>query len=307
MDVPKQTKKPFFAKGSASLYIMGGICVSFIIAFNYVPLAGWIIAFFDYKPGMNFSQMTWNEFKSFKFLFSSAGVFQPLKNTLIFSFIGLGLAWLTPVVAILLSEMNSKKAKSLVQTIITFPNFISWVLVYSLAFALFSQTEGIVNLFLMRNGLINKPLNPMGNADIVYTFQTTLNLWKNVGFGCIIYLAALTGIDPELFDAADVDGAGRFQKMIHIKLPGILPTFFILLILGIGQLLNNGFEQYFIFRNGIVQDKIMVLDLYVYLQGIYMNNYSIATATSIVKTLVSILLLTSANLISKRVRGVSIL
>ena len=283
---------------------MGGLCFLFVLLFAYAPLAGWIIAFANYKPGMSLSQMKFAGLSNFKLLFQFTTAMRPLLNTLIFSSIGLICTPLSPIIAILLSEIKAKKYKSAIQTFITFPNFISWILVFALAIAMFSS-DGVINQLLKGAGL--SPVDPNGSLKAVYLYQTLLSLWKGAGFGAIIYLASLSGVDPEQYDAVDVDGGGRWAKIVHVKLPSLYPTYFTLLILQIGQFLNNGFEQYYAFNNGMVQDHIMVLDLYVYVMGISMHNYGVATAIGMMKTVVSFFLLTTANYASKRVRGEAIL
>ena len=223
------------------------------------------------------------------------------------SCLGLMCSPLPAFFAISLSEIRFKKISRFIQTATTFPNFISWVLVFSVFYAMFSPNDGVVNKIFLALKIIDQQANPIGNPDIVYFFQTGIGLWKTIGFSAIIYLASLAGIDPGLYDAAEVDGAGRFRKIIHIKIPSLYPTYFTLLILAIGQMLNNGFEQYYLFYNGLVGDKIEVLDYYVYRLGILGNGYPLATAIGITKTAISVFLLVCANSLSKRVRGVSIL
>lgn len=290
-----------------SLYVMAIICLSFVVVFAYLPLLGWFIAFFNYKPGLKFSQMEFKGLDYFILALKQPDLLRVLKNTLVFSFLGLLASPIPVIFAIALSEMRFKKTSRMIQTVTTFPNFISWVLVFTIFFALFSAGDGAVNKFLLAMGYKGKPLNPIGNPNIAYSFQTGIGVWKGMGFNAIIYLAALSGIDPGLYEAAEIDGASRFQKIIHIKIPGLMPTFFTLLVLSIGQMLNNGFEQYLMFYNGLVGDKLEVLDYYVYRLGLLKTNYSIATAISMMKTVVSVALLYGANKLSKKVRGVSVL
>jgi putative aldouronate transport system permease protein len=290
-----------------TLYIMAISCFAFVAVFSYIPLLGWSIAFIDYKPGLKLSQCEFVGLKYFILALRQPDLLPVLRNTIIMSFLGLLCSPLPAFFAISLSEMNSKKFSKLIQISTTFPNFISWVLVFSVFYAMLSPNDGVVNKILLSLHIIEKPMNPIGNPDIVYLFQTAISLWKSIGFSAIIYLAALTSIDTGLYDAAEVDGAGRFAKIIHIKIPGLYPTYFVLLLLSIGQFLNNGFEQYYLFYNGLVGEKIEVLDYYVYRLGIVGNGYPLATAIGIAKTVISVLLLTGANNLSKRIRGESIL
>jgi len=210
------------------------------------------------------------------------------------------------IFAILLSELPFNRFKRVVQTITTLPNFVSWVIVFALAFAIFSN-EGLWNTFFTGLGWLQQPVNVLGNEDITWVFQTLLVIWKSLGWNAIIYLAAIAGIDSELYDAASVDGAGRFSRIMHITVPGILPTFIVLLLLSASNLLSVGFEQYLVFYNPMVADKIEVIDYYVYRMGLVAQDYSFTTAVGIMKTLVSLLLLFSINTLAKRIRGESII
>ncbi|QGR00021.1 sugar ABC transporter permease [Paenibacillus psychroresistens] len=284
-----------------------------LIAFLYVPLYGWIYAFFKYRPGVPLSGSPFVGLEYFRVAFGDKEVLLVLRNTLVLSFLTLLCTPLPAIGAILLSEIPSKRFRNFLQTVTTIPNFISWVLVYSVFFSIFSINDGLLNQLLFKLHLINDPTNFLGDADMAWYFQTAVGLWKSLGFSMIIYIAAIAGIDPSLYEAAKVDGAGRFQMMRHITVPGIAPTFMVLLILGIGSLLSGGsfvgnaFEQYFVFNNQLVTDKLMVLDLYVYRIGLQFNDYSFSIAIGMTKTIVSLILLFSVNWISKKIRGQSII
>lgn len=295
------------SSGKRTLLFMTIPCIIFVALFAYLPLAGWVIAFFDYKPGLNLLNVPFVGLKYLIMAYKDTEMFPVLRNTLVLSFLGILSSPLAVVFAILLNEMRSKKIRKFVQTTTTLPNFISWVLVYALFYIIISSNDGMLNSVLLNLKIIDQPLSPLTNPDIVWPLQTAIGIWKNLGFGSIVYIAAITSIDPELYDAAFVDGAGRFRRIWHITIPGLIPTFITLLLLSIGNLLNTGFEQYYLFNNGLVQEKIQVLDLYVYRIGIYLNNYPMSTAIGISKTLVSGILLIFANWLSKRLRGQSIL
>ncbi|NLD87052.1 MAG: sugar ABC transporter permease [Clostridiales bacterium] len=275
-----------------------------VFMFSYVPICGWIISFYEYRTGVPLFENEFVGFKYFKLFFTDKQVLRVIKNTLIFSGIGYALAPLPMVFAILLNEIKSTRFRKIAQTITTLPNFISWVIVYALAFALFS-TDGVVNEVLKMFGS-DKVTNLLTNKDIVYLFQTIISQWKGLGWGSIIYIAAIAGIDQELYEAAAIDGAGRFGSAIHITLPGLMPTFITLLILSISNLINTGFQQYFVFKNSVVYDKLEVLDLYIYKQGLQIFDYSYSTAVGMIKSVISIVMLTIANIVAKRVRGNSI-
>ncbi len=300
-------KNSLAAKDGKKLFIMAIPFILFVIAFSYVPLFGWIYAFVDYQPGIPLFDSEFVGFKYFEILFDDMPtLIRVLRNTLVMSFLGILISPLPAIFAILLTELPSRKFKRIVQTTTTLPHFVSWIIVYSLAFNIFS-IEGLFNDVFMSLGWLDKPTNILANGDAVWFFQTGLGIWKGLGWSSIVYFAAIAGIDSELYDAASVDGAGRFHKIIHITIPGISATYIVLLLLDISKLLSVGMEQYLVFYNSIVADKIEVLDYYVYRLGLISNDYSYATAVGILRTIVSLTLLFTVNAISKKFRGSSII
>lgn len=279
---------------------------AFVFAFSYVPLFGWVYAFIDYKPGISLMDSPFVGFKYFHILAQDwPTLVRVLRNTLAMSFLGILCAPLPAIFAIFLTEVPSTTFKKIVQTTTTIPNFVSWIIVYSLAFNIFS-IEGVFNQVMLNLGIISSPTNILANEDAVWLFQTALGIWKSIGWNAIIYFAAIAGIDAELYDAASVDGAGRFQKILHVTVPGISSTFIVLLLLSASNILSVGLDQYLVFYNSMVADKIEVIDYYVYRLGLITNDYSYATTVGILKTLVSITLLFSINCLSKKVRGYGI-
>lgn len=278
--------------------------------FCYFPLHGWIYAFFDYKPPLKLSQCAFVGWQWFKMLFSSptqvAQMIQVMKNTFIMSFLGIAISILPLFFAIFLNEIECKWYRKLVQTLTTLPNFISWVLVYAIAFSFFAS-DGMINNMLRDAGIIANPIKFLDSDKHIYLAMVLWQIWKTVGWNAIMYLASLSGIDQELYDAAKVDGAGRFQLMRHITLPSLMPTFFVLLMLSVANFLNNGMDQYYVFQNAFNKNKIQVLDLYVYNIGMTGGNVSLATVISMLKSVISVTLLTVVNWISNRVRGESIM
>lgn len=277
-----------------------------VFAFSYIPLFGWIYAFFNFKPGIPLGKTPFVGLEYFKLIITDIDMVRVLGNTLIMSFLGVACSVLPIVFAIMITELRFSFVGKIVQSATTLPNFISWVIVYSLAYTMFSS-DGVVNQILLNIGVISEPTNILGNNGAVWMFQTALGVWKTLGWNAIIYLAAIAGIDDELYDAADIDGAGRFGKIRYITLPGVAPTFFVLLLLAISNILSAGFEQYLVFYNSLVADKIEVIDYYVYRIGIVTNDYSYGTAIGMTKSVVSVLLLFLVNLLSKKVRGSSII
>lgn len=296
--------------GGKKLFLM---TLPFLIAtfiFSYVPLFGWSFAFFDYKAGHKLLDTNFVGLKYFLVPFSNPilrdDIVRVLRNTLVMSFLGMATSILPMIFAIFLGEISSKRYRKAVQTLTTIPHFISWVLVYSVVWSLFSINDGLVNNVLLKFGLIETPIAFLGTSKNVWITQWAYGQWKNLGWNAILYISGLTSIDTELYEAAEIDGAGRFSKMLYITVPGLLPTFFVLLMLSIGNLLNNGMEQYYIFQTAMNKEYIEVLDLYVYNQGIQGNNISYATAVGMTKSIISLILLFTANWFSKLVRGDSI-
>ena len=279
-----------------------------VFLFSYFPLHGWIYSFFDYKPPRALSDCEFVGLQWFKMLFTNktqvTQLIQVMKNTFAMSLLGIATSILPVGFAIFLNEIKCKWFKTFVQTFTTLPNFISWVLVYSVAFSLFSST-GMVNTFLQNLGVITEPLKFLDSDSHTYLWMLLWNTWKGLGWGAIMYLASIASIDQELYEAASIDGANRFQLIKNITLPALMPTFFIMLMLAISNFLNNGMDQYFVFQNSFNKEHIQVLDLYVYNIGMTGSSYSLATAISMMKSIVSVALLTIVNLVSKKTRGES--
>ncbi|WP_108994367.1 ABC transporter permease [Paenibacillus agaridevorans] len=279
-----------------------------VLLFSYVPLFGWLMAFQDYFPGSPILGQNFVGLRHFERILADEQFMLALRNTLVLSFLSLITSPAPMLLALLLNEIRKLWFRKFVQTVSSFPNFISWIIVYSIFFSFFSIDEGAFNRLLLDLGLISTPKDVLADSGFAWYFQTLVGMWKGLGWGAIIYLAALSGIDQELYEAARVDGASRFHEALHISLPGMMPTFVVLFILGIGNLLaGGGFEQMFTFMNPMVMDKLENLDTYTYKIGLQGLSFSYATAVGVMKSIVSILLLIAANAISKRVNGRSIL
>ncbi len=281
-----------------------------VFLFSYFPLHGWLYSFFDYKPPKSLGDCEFVGLQWFQMLFANktqvSQLIQVMKNTFAMSSLNILTSFLPLAFAIFLNEIKCKKFKTFVQTFTTLPNFISWVLVYSVAFSLFSST-GMVNTLLENAGIITDPIKFLDSDTHTYLWMLLWNTWKGLGWGAIMYLAGIAGIDQELYEAASIDGANRFQLMRHITLPALMPTFFVMLMLAISNFLNNGMDQYFVFQNSFNKEHMQVLDLYVYNIGMTGGSYSLATAISMLKSIVSVVLLTLVNFVSKKTRGESII
>lgn len=281
-----------------------------VFIFSYLPLYGWAYAFFNYKPGRDLFACEFVGFDNFRMMimdsYALRNIIRVMKNTFGMSFLGIATSAFPMIFAILLSEIRHKPYRKLIQTSVTIPNFISWVLVYSIAYSMLSVNDGFINRMLISLGILQEGVNFLASPRHVWLSMMLWGMWKGLGWSAIMYIAALTSIDEELYEAARIDGAGKFQLIWHITLPGLLPTYFVLLIMSIANLLNNGMEQYYIFQNAMNKESIEVLDLYVYNQGMVGYNYSFSTAVSMLKSIVSIVLLFTANTISKLVREESV-
>jgi putative aldouronate transport system permease protein len=281
-----------------------------VFLLSYLPLSGWIYSLYYYKPGLPIGPDNFVGLDNFRMIiqdkYAVEDILRVLRNTFAMSFIGLVTSPLPMIFAIFLSEISRITYRRVVQTVTTVPNFISWVLVYAVAYAMFSVDDGFVNRVLMRLGLTDQGIAFLASRDNVWLSMWLWGTWKGLGWSAIMYIAAITSIDQELYEAARVDGAGRFACIWYITIPGLLPTYFVLLILSIANFINNGMEQYFVFQNPMNKDWIEVLDLYVYNQGFVGINYSYSIAVGILKSVVSLILLFLANGASKLFRKESI-
>ncbi|MDO4866241.1 MAG: ABC transporter permease subunit [Clostridia bacterium] len=284
-----------------------------VFLFAYQPLYGWSYAFFNYKFGIPLNQQEFVGLKWFTEMFTNAAnrenIVRVLKNTFGMSGLNLLTSWMPMIFAVFLNEITNSRFKKTVQIFTTLPNFISWALVFSFAMCLFAMDTGIFSKFMLGIGAIDEPVVWLNSSSHIWLKMWAWSTWKGLGWGAIMYLAAISGIPVELYEAAKVDGANRWHQMRYITLPSLLPTFFVLLMLSISNILNNGMEQYLVFQNPMNKQSIEVLDLYVYNITIASGGttlHSFATAIGILKTIVSVTLLFSANFVSKKLRGESI-
>jgi putative aldouronate transport system permease protein len=280
-----------------------------LAVFAYYPLYGWIYAFFDYNPPIPLSKSPFVGFMWFRSLVENRvkvnQLLQVVMNTFGISGLNILFSWLPMMFAVFLNEIRSIRFRKMVQTVTTLPNFISWVLTYSLAFSLFSS-EGMANGLLKQLGMISSPILFLQSSEHVWFTMWMWNTWKAMGWAAIMYIAALSGIDESLYEAARVDGATRMQVIRHITIPSLLPTYFVLLMLQIASFLNNGMEQFYVFQNAFNKETIQVLDLYVFNLATLGGSYSVSVVISMLKSLISVVLLFAVNGLSKLFRGESI-
>ena len=289
----KEIKRQKFLLICSALFVIYGVM------FYYLPLGGWIMAFQNYKPKDGLLHSAFVGLDKFKFLFTDAVFLRVIRNTLAMGVLYLVTSFIMALVfAILLNEITSRIWKKSVQTISYLPHFLSWIIVTGIMHDALSTT-GIINEILMKLHLINTEINFFAHQKYFWPIVAFANLWKETGWNAIIYLAAITAIDPCLYEAASIDGAGRWAKIRYITLPGIKSTIMILLLMNVGNVLNAGFEVQYLLGNGLVQNVSQTIDIYVLKWGISQNDYSLGTAAGIFKSVVSIILIVIANQLAK--------
>lgn len=287
------------------LWMMVLPALAYFIIFCYVPMYGAIIAFQDYAPGKGFLESNWAGLKHFKNFFGSVFFYANLKNTILLGVYYLFWYFPVPLIfALLLNELKNGWIKKSIQSVSYLPYFISLVVVVGLVKGFLDINNGIVNTVLMQVGL--EPVNFLMSSDWFRTIYIGSGIWQNFGWGAIIYLSAIASISPDLYEAADMDGATRFQKMINITLPSITPIAIILLILNLGSVMNVGFEKVLLLYNPAIYDVSDVISTYTYRKGILNADYSYATAVGLFNSVVNFMLLVSSNWLSKRTTGQSL-
>lgn len=274
--------------------------VIYVLVFSYAPIWGWSMAFQDYKLNRVLSEQEWVGLKHFKLLFLDDGFIRVLRNTLAMSTINLVLGFVTAIgLALLLNEVRKVFFKRTIQTISYLPHFLSWVIAAGIV-SMVVGSDGILNIVLLKLHLVKEPVLWLSQGKYFWGIVGASTVWKELGWNTIIYLGAMSAINPELYEAANVDGAGRFKKMWHITLTGIRPTIVILLIMSVGRILEAGFEVQYLLGRGLTMDWAETIDLFTLNYGIKIGNYSLATAAGIFKSVISISLILIANGISKR-------
>ena len=272
----------------------------YVLFFNYFPMYFWVTAFQDFKPGLGVWKSPWVGFQNFEWLFGRADFINSIRNTLAMSVINLVFGTVSAVLlAVLLNEVRNRKFKRTVQTVTYLPHFLSMVIVVGMAQNIFAS-NGTINEALMGLGLVKEPVWFLGEGKYFWWLVGVINVWKEVGWGTIIYISAMTAIDPCLYEAASIDGAGRFQRILHVTLPGIKSTFVILLIMNIGHLMEAGFEIQYLLGNAQVLDYSQTIDVFVLKYGISKQQYGVATAAGMFKSIVAIILLMVANFTAKK-------
>ncbi|WP_228745018.1 sugar ABC transporter permease [Paenibacillus sp. S150] len=285
--------------------------IIFLLIFSYIPMWGVMMAFKEYNLFEGFSASPWVGTLHFRMFFESPEFWSIVRNTLCISLLKLAAGFPAPIIlALLLNEVKNMMFKRVVQTITYIPHFISWVVVSGLVFSMLAVDNGAVNDVLMKTSLIDEPINWLSVPHYFWGILVSVGVWKEIGFGSIVYLAAIAGIDPALYEAASIDGASRFKQIFKITLPSMSAVITIFLLLGVGNILNAGFEDILLLtknlNNGILMPYAQTVDTYVYQMGILNQRYSYATAAGLLKSVLSVLLLYIANTISRRLGKASL-
>ena len=300
--IPKAKRKTFWERvwAQKDLCLLCLPFVIYILFFNYAPLSGWLMAFQKYRPGTGLFAQEWIGLENFRMLFADPNFLRVVRNTLAMSLINLTLSFVFSIgFAVLLNEVKNKHLKKIMQTVSYLPYFLSWIIVTGIVLDVLSPETGIINQLLMQFNFVDKPISFLSEPKYFWWIVGFSNVWKSTGWGSIIYLSAMSAINEELYESAEMDGASRLRKIWHITLPGIKPTIFILLLINIGNILNAGFEVQYLLGNGLVQQVSQTIDIFVLKYGISLNNYSFATAAGIFNGVISIILITLGNKLAK--------
>lgn len=290
------------------LHLMLLPSVILLAIFAYFPMVGLLIAFQDYVPSkgwMLFFKSEWVGFDNFVYIMKMPGFWQAIRNTLVIAIQKIVTGIAVPLLlALLLNEVANRFFKKAVQTIVYIPYFFSWVILGGILIDILSPSSGIINQVITMLG--GKPVNFLGDPNTIQPVFVVSNIWKEVGYNTVIFLAALTGIDPSLYEAASMDGAGYFKQMLHITLPSLLPMILLVTVLGMGNILNAGFDQVFNLYSPVVYEKADIIDTFVFRIGMDDLQYSISTAIGLFKSVISFILIASSFKLAKKYAGYQI-
>ena len=302
-------KNPFiYIKRYWQLYVLLLVPMVYFVIFKYIPMAYVTIAFKKYSIVQSLGEMPWAKNHGFEYFikaFQNMDFIYALRNTIFLNLLDIIIGFPVPIIfALLLNELRLKYFKKTVQTIAYMPHFLSWVIIYGLALQLFAPANGLINMLIQNLG--GETIHFLDNGSTWVKTYIGLGIWQSFGWNSIIYLAAISGISPELYEAASVDGAGRFQKMWHITLPGIRPTIVVLLILALGNVLGSGFDRPFALQNNLVMKNAEVISTFVYKYGIKGLQFSLTTAVGLFQSIANVIFLLLANWFSRNMgeRGI---
>ncbi|MEK5450963.1 MULTISPECIES: ABC transporter permease subunit [Paenibacillus] len=288
------------------LQTMALLGVAWMIIFNYIPMYGMIIAFKEYNIVKSIAEAPWVGLQHFRELYEDEDLRYVIKNTLGISLIKLLIGFPLPIIfALFLNEVRSIRYKKAIQTISYLPHFLSWVVLGGIL-ATWLADVGIINNILLALNLIDKPISYLAEPSYFWTIVISSDIWKELGWSAIIYLAAIAGVSPEMYEAATIDGAGRFQKMWYVTLPAIRGTISILFILAVSGVLNSNFDQILVLRNSLNDSASNVIDYYIYYTGIVTSRFSYSMAVTLVKAVIALILLLIANQVTKKINDTSL-
>ena len=283
------------------LYAMLAIPVIWYLLFCYKPMVGVLIAFQKYNIFKGIWGSQWVGWKNFNFILGMRDFPIALKNTLLLNFMGLIVGFPVPIIlAIMLNEIKHKGVKRVSQTLMYLPHFLSWIIIGGMVLEIFAPTTGVVNSLLLKYGIIDQNIPFLTDGTTWQWTYTLVGVWQSMGWGTILYLSAITGINMELFEAAKIDGANKMQQIWHVTLPGIRSTIVVLLIMNIGQMMNIGFDRPYIMGNTLVQDYCDVLSTFVYRMGITNAKFERATAIGLFQSVVGLIMISTANFVTKK-------
>lgn len=307
-EISKQKRGKFWRdKDQLSLQSMIIPGILFVCLFTFIPLYGVIIAFKEYNVVTGVKgifEAEWIGLANFKEFINDINFWNMLKNTLGINMLSLLITFpLTILFALMLNEITSAKLKKITQTVTYLPHFISWSIFGGLVISILSPSTGVINHLLLKFGIIDQAIHFLGNPDYFWLLAVLTNLVKELGWGAILYLAAIAGVDQEMYEAAYMDGATRFQRIWHITLPSITGTIVILLVFQISNILNSGFDQFFVLQNPLNISASEVIDTYVYKVGLQEFRMEYATAVGLMKTVIALFLLYTANFVAKKITG----
>lgn len=304
----KSLRRQFRQQFSLQIILLLGML--YLLIFSYIPMVGIIISFKEYKLStglLGFFTSDWVGFKWFIEFFTSPMCFKVIRNTLVLSLLKLCIAFPIPILfALMLNELHAKKFKRVVQTASYLPHFISWIIVSGLCFTMFSSVNGVVNDLLMSFGIIKEPLTILTDGTQYWGLAVGTEVWKETGWNAIIFIAAIAGIDSSLYEAAQIDGANRIQRILHVTLPGIKGTVVIMFILTLGGLVNGNLDQAMMLGNNVNRDYSEIINSYVLSVGLSQFRFDYAAAIGLMQSLISVILVFSANAVSRKTTGASL-
>ncbi|WP_247741254.1 sugar ABC transporter permease [Cohnella sp. LGH] len=272
-----------------------------IIVFQYIPMYGVLLGFQDYSLFKGFLDSPWVGLKHFEAFFNDPDFNRVIRNTIVISFLKFFIGFPAPIIlALMLNEVSKLAFKRVIQTVSYLPHFMSWVIVAGMVSSMLSTDNGSINMLLQQLNLIDEPISFLSLPEYFWSILVVTDVWKSIGFGSIIYLAAIAGVNPQMYEAAAIDGASKFKMTYLITIPSIMPVIIIFMILAIGNLLSAGFEDILLLANAGIREVSDVIDVYVYRIGIENQRFSYATAIGLFKAIISVALLTIANLAARK-------